>query len=190
MKTNFFLSVIGFSLFLHCTYAQNNQNMHRDPTHNFTMQRLLIVNENNEILMCKEDYVWAPPSGMHSQRQYIRESLDSIAHAYGVSIKAPQLHGYFSYKYDYHPFSTLRSYYVAEYVNGVPKLPEGMDEVKWMPISEAINQTTVTSIKQSMNQILNFPNTVWGGSFMVSREKKGHPTKKTEEFYPLFDSKK
>ena len=189
MKTNFFLAVLGFSLFFNHSNAQNSQDAHRDPTHNFTMQRLLIVNDKNEVLMCKEDYVWAPLSGMYSQRHYIKESLDSIAEAYGVRIKTPLLRGYFSYKYDYHPYSTLRSYYVAQYVDGVLKLPKGMSEVKWMPLDEAINKTTVTSIKQSMKQIFDFPNTVWGGSFMVSREKQGHPTKKIEEFYPLFESR-
>ena len=189
MKTNFFLLAIGVFLFFECAYSQNDQSTHRDPTHNFTMQRLLILNDKGEMLMCKEDYVWAPPSGMYSQRQYVKEGLDSIAQAYGIKIAAPNLHGYFSYKYDYHPYATLRSYYVADYVSGELKLPSGMDDVKWMPIAEAVAKTTVTSIKQSIQQILEFPDTLWGGSFMVSREKKGHPTKQIEAFYPLFNAK-
>jgi len=165
---------------------ESQENSHRDPTHNFTMQRLIIINENNEMLMCREDYVWANPSGMYSERQFIRESLHSIASTYGIKISEPKLHGQFSYKYDYHPFSTIRNYYVAKYVSGELKVPEGLDEAKWMPIPEAIEKTTVTAIQQSIKQIIDFPDTVWGSSFMVFRQQKGHPTKQIDGFYPLF----
>ena len=168
---------------------QENQNEHRDPTHNFTMQRLIIVNEKNQMLMCREDYVWATPAVLYSKREFLKESLDNLASTYGIKITTPELRGYFSYKYDYHPYSTLRSYYVARYVSGEIKIPDGMDEAKWVTIPEAIELNTVISIKQITKQIMNFPNTIWGGSFMVSRTEKGHPTKQVEAFYPLFSRK-
>jgi len=194
MKSKVLKVVLGLCLFSGSIFAQESnstedvpQDVHRDPTHNFTMQRLLILNDKNEVLMCREDYVWATPAAMYSQRQYIKEGLDSLANAYGVKISAPKLRGYFSYKYNYHPHSTLRSYYVAKYQSGTIQIPPGTDEVKWVPLPEAIEMNTVTSIKQITAQLLKFPDTVWGGSFMVYRNEKGHPTEQVEAFYPLFE---
>ncbi|MEN0049189.1 MAG: hypothetical protein AAF806_19170 [Bacteroidota bacterium] len=181
MKIFFLLSFLVFS-----TTAFGQNNPHQNPTHNFDVHRLIIVNDNNEMLMAREQHVWAAPSYVYKDRQYIKESFDSLAHAYGLQIADLKLHGQFSYKYDYHPHSTLRHYYVARYVNGKVKVPKGMDEAKWMPIPEAIEANTVTSIKEITQQIIQFPKTVWGGSFMVSHVGDEHPTKMVEAFYALF----
>jgi len=180
-----FIFLIAFS-FLGC---KESQSQHQDPTHNFTVKRLIIINDNNEMLMCKEQYVWATPSLIYNERQYTKEALESVANAYGVKIKDIELRGLFSYKYDYHPYATLRNYYVAKYVSGKLKVPDNEDDAKWIPIKEAIEKNTVTSIKEITKQIIEFPDTVWGASFMVSRTKGDHPTKMVEPFYPLFSSK-
>lgn len=164
-------------------FSQNNP--HRDPTHNFAVHRLIILNDKNEMLMSREQHVWGTPSFVYRERQYVKESLDSLARAYGLRISDVKLRGQFSYKYDYHPYATLRHYYQAKYVEGDLILPEGLAEVKWMPIDEAIEINTVTSIKQITEQIMKFPETIWGGSFMVSHVGNEHPTKVVEAFYPL-----
>ncbi|MDT0607405.1 NUDIX hydrolase [Croceitalea rosinachiae] len=193
MKTRIFYFLLVLVVFTNKNFAQTiagntdkDENIHRDPTHNFTMQRLIIINDKNEMLMAREDYVWAPPSVSYSKREFLKESMENLAEDYGIKITDLKLHGYFSYKYEYHPFATLRSYFVAQYVSGELKAPNWMDEVKWMPISEAIDNNTVTSIKQITKQIMEYPDTVWGGSFMISRNEEGHPTKQVEKFYPLF----
>jgi len=165
------------------TYGQSSS--HQGPTHNFAVHRLIILNKQGEMLMCREQHVWAPPSFIYKERQYIKEGLDSLAQAYGLQIATAKLRGQFSYKYDYHPYATLRHYYVANYESGSLKLPSNMDEAKWMPISEAIEANTVTSIKEITQQIVRNPETVWGGSFLVSHVGDEHPTKLVEAFYPL-----
>ena len=139
--------------------------------------------------MCKEQWVWATPSLLYSERQYIKEGLDSLSNAYGVKTTLPQLHGQFSFKYDYHPYATIRNYYVAHYISGEIKIPKGMDDAQWMPVPEAIEINTVTAIKEITEQIIKFPDVVWGGSFLVSHVGDDHPTKMVEVFYPLFQSK-
>ncbi|MFD2561614.1 NUDIX hydrolase [Aquimarina rubra] len=184
MRKLMILSLVALS-FLGC-----NQNSHQPPTHNFTVQRLIIINDNNEILMSREENVWATPSLIYNKRQYLKEALDSLSNAYGVKIADLELRGKFSYKYDYHPYATLRDYFVARYVSGEIKIPEGLAEAKWMPIPEAIEKNSVTSIKEITKQIIEFPDVVWGGSFMVSHVGDHHPTKLVEPFYPLFRSEK
>lgn len=176
---------ILISFLLSTTWAFGQNNPHRDPTHNFTVHRLIIVNDQHEMLMIREQHVWATPSFVYHERQYVKESLDSLARAYGLQISDVKLRGQFSYKYDYHPYATLRHYYQAKYVDGEVVVPEGMAEVKWLPIDEAIKINTVTSIKQITEQIMKFPETIWGGAFMVSHVGDEHPTKMVEPFYPL-----
>ncbi|MEL6923611.1 MAG: hypothetical protein AAFO94_06135 [Bacteroidota bacterium] len=175
-----------FICFLLTSLTVIGQTPHQKPTHNFTVNRLLIVNDNDEILMCRDQHVWATPSFLYTHRQYVNEALDSLAGAYGVQISELQLRGHFSYKYDYHPYSTMRNYYVARYAGGELTLPEGLAEVKWVPMQEAIALNSVTSIRQITEQILNHPKVVWGASFMVSHVGKDHPTAIVEDFYPLF----
>ena len=67
------------------TFNDNNdeqENTHRDRTNNFTVQRLIIINDNNEVLMSREEYVWATPSLVYTERQYLKDGLDILASAY------------------------------------------------------------------------------------------------------------
>jgi len=166
------------------------ESVHWDPTHNFTVMRLIILNDQDEMLMMREQHVSVPPSLIFESRQYLKENLDSLAAAYGIKITTPQLHGYFSYKYEYHPHATMRSYFVARYVSGDIQKPAQYDDAQWIPLSNAIDKITVPAIKQITKQIIDNPNTVWGGSFMVSRDGDDHPTVIVEPFYPLFELKR
>lgn len=166
------------------------QDVHQEPTHNFTVHRLIVLNDKGEMLMGKEEGNWYTLANVYDKRQYVKECLDSMANEFGIKITPPQLRGYFSYKYEYHPHSTLRSFYVAQYVSGDLKPAGDMEEMRWMPIEEAIDKTPVEAIKLTKKQILDFPDTLWGGSFMVYRKGEEHHARQVEEFYPLFKSGK
>lgn len=173
-------------VFMWVNFCVSAQRVHQDPTHNFTVNRLLILNEKGEMLMVREKHVWAPPSYVVEHRQYLKEGLDSLASAYGIQIADIRLRGQFSYKYDYHPYATIRNFYTASYSAGAVKVPQGMDEVRWMPMQQAVDINSVISIKEIVRQIVKSQNTIWGGSFMVSHIGDDHPTKMVEPFYPLF----
>ncbi|SEM01376.1 hypothetical protein SAMN04487910_3914 [Aquimarina amphilecti] len=181
-------TIVTLCVVMLCLLSCNNDG-HQDPTHNFVVQRIIILNEKNEILMSREENVWATPSLVYNKRQYLKEGLDSLLNEYGVKIKNLELRGQFSYKYDYHPYATLRNYFVATYDSGELKTPNRMDDAKWIPIDQAIEKNSVTSIKEITQQIMKYPNVIWGGSFMVSHVGDNHPTKMIEPFYPLFQSK-
>lgn len=189
---NYLLLCCFFLFATACTSQENNeqaeqQNPHVAPTHNFTVNRLIVLNDKNEILMGKAAGNWYTLSNVHSNRQFVKESLDSLAHEYGITISSPKLHGYFSYKYEYHPYSTLRGFYVAKYISGEIKAAGEADEVKWMSIDEAIPLIPVESIKVGTKQILDYPDTLWGASFVIYRKGEHHHARMVEEFYPLFD---
>ncbi|MBW1297284.1 NUDIX hydrolase [Aquimarina litoralis] len=178
--------IVKLCLITICFWSCTTTNEHQSPTHNFVVNRIIILNEQNEVLMSREENVWATPSFVYDKRQYVKEALDSLSTAYGIKIKDVELRGLFSYKYDYHPYSTLRNYFVAKLDGGKLITPDGLAETKWIPIDQAIEKNTVTSIKQITKQILKYPRVVWGGSFMVSHVGDEHPTVIKENFYPLF----
>lgn len=163
------------------------QDSHLEPTHNFTVNRLIILNDNNEMLMGKDEGNWYPIAETYDKPQFVMEGLNNLSKEVGIKTTAPKLHGYFSYKYEYHPFSTLRAFYVAKYVSGTIRPSGNWDEMRWMPIDEAIAKTPVESIKMVTKQIVDFPDTLWGGSFVAFRKGEHHHTRMVEDFYPLFN---
>jgi len=169
--------------------CQNQDNHHTKLEHNFTVKRLIILNDQQEILLGQEDGLWFTPSMLYTERQHINEGLDSMANAYGVKIDQPKLHGYFSYKYDYHPYATLRAFYVARFESGQLKIPGHLDDVQWFPLKKGIELTPVESMKKAIEAITGDLGKVWGGSFEVYVDGDKHNTRVVENLYPLFDCK-
>ncbi len=159
---------------------------HLEPTQNFSVNRLIILNDKNEMLMGKEEGNWYNPGEVYIEPQFVMESLTAITDKYGIKTTPPKLHGYFSYKYEYHPYASLRAFYVASYVSGTIKPSGNAEEMQWVPIDEAIARIPVESIKMATQQILDYPDTLWGGSFVVFRKGEHHHARMVEDFYPLF----
>lgn len=178
-------TLLFLCILIFITSCKTDEHQHSEPTHNFTVNRLLILNENNEILMGKEAGMWFTMSHIYDKRQYIKESLDSLANSFGIKISSPKLRGYLSYKYEYYSYATQRAYYVANYISGEPKLAGNIEEVKWMQIDEAIESTPVESMKLVIRQILENPNILWGGSFLIYRKGEHHHARMVEDFYVL-----
>lgn len=183
MKNLIYFAFLAF-VFSTCQ-SETAENHHAEPTHNFTVKRLLIFNNQKEVLMVKEADHWYSPSMLYNDRQFVKEGLDSLANTFGIQIQSPKLRAYLSYKYEYHPYSTLRAYYMADYANGAVKTPPKMQDAKWMPIAEAIEKTPVQSMKDITTQIMEYPDTLWGGSYEVFRIGEEHQARMVEEFYPL-----
>ena len=161
---------------------------------NFTVLRVIILNEGNEVLMCNDQGFWGMPWVNLTKRQFINEAIDSMAHEYGIEISDLELRGQFCFKYDYKPTVTFRNYYVARYKSGEIKIPKNTIEskfegVEWVDIPTAVVRHENIGMKKIITQILIDPSTVWGGSFMVSHTDDDHPTKMVEDFYPLFKGK-
>ncbi len=158
---------------------------------NFTVLRVIIKNDNNQILMIGGKDWWGMPYVNLSKRQFLKEAIDSMAVEHGIDIENIEFRGQFCFKYDYKPNMTFRNYYVAQYKSGEIKVPKNtledeFERIEWVDELEAIERNGNTGIKEITRHILNNPNEVWGGSFMVSHTEDDHPTKMVESFYPLF----
>ena len=163
---------------------------------NFTLQRLLVLNDAGEILVEQGDIStedgkisWFPFSSYSNQRLSVKEAMDSLALSHGIKITQPQLKAYTTYKFSYHEQVSHRSYYVAKYASGTIKPSTDGVVRKWVPIEEVLPNIPVEAIRLTAQQVLKYPETVWGGSFLISENGEQHDTTVLEEFYPLFRSK-
>jgi len=166
------------------TFSQPSDN----PPPNKTVIRLTILNKNNEILMKKSDYGWMTIATFHTERQNITEVIDSLTNNYGITITKPSLAGIFTYKYKFKESSDLRQFYVANYIKGDLKSGKNDHDLTWLPKEEAIEKLkeTVPSLAEMTQQILDFPEVIWGGSFLLDKDENWKlGSKIIEDFYPL-----
>lgn len=178
------------SIFLLCltgifSYGQAQETQ---PT-NQTIIRLTVVKDNDKILMRNTKYGWMTPAVYFKEKQNIREVLDSMSGLYGIKISDPNLKGLFTYKYEFKTTADMRQLYVANYKSGSLKPSAEGEEVYWIPINEALDklESTVPSLKQITKQIIEYPNTLWGGSFILYREHEKMKSRIEEDFYPLMN---
>ena len=157
---------------------------------NFTVLRVIIKNDKEQILMTNDAGYWGMPWVNLTKRQFLNEAIDSMATEHGVKLKDLKLAGQFCFKYDYKPPVTFRNYYTASYERGELKTPTNSIETKfqgieWVDESAAIERLDNKGIRAITEKILNSPDTIWGASFMVSHTDEDHPTKIVEPFYSL-----
>lgn len=188
------ITLFSLMLLISCTQQTKEEIPHYLRKDNFTVLRVLIKNSDNQILMIGGKDWWGMPYVNLSKRQFLKEAIDSMALEHGIRLSDIELRGQFSFKYDYKPNMTFRNYYVAQYESGDIKVPKStiedeFEKIEWVNVNEAIERNNNTGIQEITRQILNHPDVVWGGSFMVSHTENDHPTKIVEDFYPLFKNK-
>lgn len=157
---------------------------------NYTIQRLLIFNDKKEILLERGRNGWMTPSLRSNENQSLKEGLDSLAKLIGITIKIGRLAGVYTYKFKDlpdHKEVSYRTHYTAKYLGGEliqPKQPDR--EYKWFPVKTATDSISNEALKAETNQIIKFPKTVWGGSFLYTyKDGKLEGIKMTEDFYSL-----
>lgn len=160
----------------------------KSPEPNTTVITLIILNDHGEVLIKKATIGWITIGTFYEQRQTINEAITSLSNKYGVSISKPELKGVFTYKFGFNNSLSVRQFYVAKSTtNDLPKNKNV--EFHWVPKNEAIEKFsgTVSSLGEMVGQILEYPQVVWGGAFLINRENEKTTSKLTEDFYPISD---
>ena len=158
------------------------------PEPNTTVITLIILNDNGEVLIKRATIGWITIGTFYEQRQTLNEAIASLSNKYGVSISKPELKGVFTYKFGFNNSLSVRQFYVAKSTtNDLPKNKNV--EFHWAPKDEAIEKFsgTVPSLGEMVEQILDYPQVVWGGSFLINRENEKTTSEQTEDFYPISD---
>ncbi len=166
-------------------YAQDNAGIP-------IFHRLLIYNQNNEVLIVKikNTEYWLTPGIYQDDKLYLKEGLWTLANAYGLEISQPELHAVFMLKYANDTKLSIRNIFVSQTKDGVNKRPEFVSEVKWVSLKEAKKMLSFPHIIAMVNQVSSYPKTIWGGTLSNYKEDETFKCKILEDFYPLYESQK
>jgi len=153
-----------------------------------TFQRLLIVNQANELMVVKikgKDF-WVTPGFYQTKDQMLKAAITTQAKSYGLSLSEPELRGSFTLINRDRDTVSSRNFYLLKAKTKENKMPEYIEEVLWLPIGQATKIMTFPHINFLTQAIFDQPDTVLGGS--VERYSSEGKQKITilEETYPLF----
>ena len=182
-------------------FAKYNQvlNNNPEPKKNDSAEfyRLLTFNDKNELMVVKikgTDF-WVTP-GLYSDekksinKKSINKQLQALSADYGLITSQPELHGKFILKAKNNNKSYNRYFYRVNVKSGKVKMPKIIGQIKWLPIDEAIQIITFPHIKQLIQQITDYPETVWGGTILRYKEEGQLKAKMLEKFYPIKQNEK
>ena len=157
----------------------------------YTIQRLIIYNLNGEILLEKHKNGWMTPALRHNSKVPTNEGLKNLATEFGLIVSSPKLAGIFMFISEYKPQSSFRQHYVSKLVGGKLTLPKGKLEVKWFSPNEAVEMMSlpdaklIYAVRDMTEQVLKYPEIIWGGTFTLWKESGKTVYKTTENFYPI-----
>ena len=157
----------------------------------YTIQRLIIFNEKGEVLLEKNNFGWMTPALRHNSKVSINQGLTDLAAEFGVQISRPELSGIFMFISDYKPISQFRQHYSAKLNGGALSIPENRLDVQWVSTGRAIELMSLPetkaplAIRDMTQQILNYPEIIWGGTYLLSKENEKITYKTTEGYYPI-----
>lgn len=160
--------------------------------------RLVIYNSANEVMVVniKGSEIWVTPGFYQDSVQFTKKGLHDIASTYGMTISSPELKGTFSMRRERgdRREMLIRNIYSCQYLSGDIHFPENQSftigEIRWLPMDEALLLIPFEPIRLFMKHTHDHPNTLWGGAINGIRENNEWKYEITEEFYPLFSSKK
>ena len=168
----------------------NSQDTNRD---SYTIQRLIIFNNNGDILLEKHQNGWMTPALRHNNKLTINEGLEKLAIEFGLKISAPKLSGIFLFISDYKPQSSFRQHFIANVVDGKLVTPKSKLDAQWFSPKKAIEMMSLPDAKlifavRDMTQlILENPDKVWAGSYTLWKENNKTKYQISEKYYTLTD---
>lgn len=140
-----------------------------------TFHRMLIVNENDEIMIIKIKDVdfWVTPGLYQNDHLTIKQGLDSIASTYGLQLSEPKLRAIFTLKSERNgkPSLSTRNVFIMRTKNPETKKPDLIEEIKWLKLNDALAQLTFPHIAMMTESIFAKPDQILGGT--ISNWKDG-----------------
>lgn len=151
--------------------------------------RLLIFNDKNQLMVVKikNTNFWVTPGLYNKNENLTNSNLSQLAKEYGLTVSKPRLLGVFLLKNEQAKMLSNRSFFKVNVINGGIIKPENIDEIKWLPVDEAMQVITFPHINLLLKKVIDFPETVWGGAILRYKKGEKFKAKMLKEFYPLND---
>lgn len=137
----------------------------------YTIQRLIIYNNDGKVLLEKNDYGWMTPALRHNSQTTIKEGLMDLASEFGLKVSSPKISGMFIFMSTYKPISQFKQHYSSNLIEGKLKVPENKQDAQWFSISQAIEMMSLPDTKAPLvirdmtKHLLYYPDIMWGGAF-------------------------
>tara|TARA_R110002033_G_scaffold49951_4_gene96875 strand:+ start:153 stop:716 length:564 start_codon:yes stop_codon:yes gene_type:complete len=157
----------------------------------YTIQRLIIFNEKGEVLLQKHKNGWMTPALRHNTEVTINKGLLALATDFGLEVSIPQLQGIFMYFHSDNKKPSFRQHYSCKLITGELKTPKGALNVNWFSLNEVVKKMLipdakiVSSVGEATKQIFDYPNIIWGGSYMLVKGNGKTKSQMIENFYPI-----
>ncbi len=178
---NYLLTVLLF-LMITPVLGQYNNNL-------TVFHRILLYNDANELLIVKikNTDIWVTPGLYQNKTQDIKKGLDSIVATYGVMQSEPILKGVFTLqrKTDSTASMSVRNLFVSHVQSYRPKVPDIIEEVKWVSPAEAAKMMSFPHISEMILQTSKYQQTLWGGAFTIVRSNGKTTSEMSVPFYSL-----
>ncbi len=177
------LTLVLFNYQLHAGDATKNDS--------YTIQRLILINDADQILLLKHPNGWMTPALRHSEKVTTQEGLIALAEQYGGQINRPTLAGVFMFLPEYETPASFRQYFRAQWISGEVKLPGGdILEARWFDLDSAYQalsnpEKKVLGEQEMTMQLTRFPNTIWGGSYRIWKDGDDIKYEMAESFFSL-----
>jgi len=154
-----------------------------------SFHRLIVLNDKDEILLVqiKDVGFWVTPGWYQDEKQNIQTGLKNLAEDYGLVITPPKLKGMFSLKGQDNKIYSIRNVYVARAKAYQKTYPAIISDARWLPLEQATELMTFPHINFMLEQVINRPDKLWGGTIQRYKEKEAFKAKIVEPFYILGD---
>lgn len=160
---------------------------------NYTIRRLILLNDKNEVLLEQNPSGWMTPSLRSNREASTLASLRDLSNQMGVSTTQPKLAAIYLYIFEGlpdHEGASFRQHFVAHLTSGTIKQPEksqsGPTERRWVSFARAQELIEIDPLKRETFQVLNHPEKLWGATYVLKfMDDKMQQIEVAEDFYPL-----
>ncbi|NVJ65524.1 MAG: hypothetical protein HWE16_03485 [Gammaproteobacteria bacterium] len=139
--------------------------------------------QNILLVKIKNTNFWVTPGFYESDPKLINKKMMDLASEYGLTISKPTLRG--KLKLTRHEVISDRYFYVSNKLEDQPKLPNSIESIKWLPLSDALNLLTFPHINILLKKIIEEPDYVWVASIKRYQEEGEYKAKLMDDFKSL-----
>lgn len=152
-----------------------------------SFHRLLVFNDENQLMVVKikNTNFWVTPGLYNENNKLTHDNLYQLAADYGFKVTKPSLKGIFTLKNKKTKAESSRHFYNVKVSDGEQITPDNIEEIKWLPLTEAMQLITFPHINILLKQITQHPENIWGGTILRYKEGKEFYAKMLSDFYPL-----
>lgn len=158
----------------------------------YTILRLLVTDDQGRLLLEHNRSGWMTPAVRANRKQSVQEALRQLATELGLQVSPFTLAALYSYRFNEDPPDpapdavSFRQHYRATLRSGQPPATTEEKQYRWVSRDEAAHLIGMQALRMETLQVLDHPETLWGGAFELSfKGDEATGTELIEPFYPL-----